>query len=151
MNKDMTKLREERLQSLQEYMKIDTRALDQEIKETSDILKIYKTYLHQLKKIKNYQDEIKDQGVPEQIQKEIIQIMSRLPIDSFREAEVIYYMLQLKTDHEIASMMNLSEKTVKFHKTNIFKKTGYLSSKELVREYLGLAKKVIHNPLPTGA
>jgi DNA-binding CsgD family transcriptional regulator len=150
MNEHAIKLREQRLQSLQEYMKIDKQALDQEIKEAQETMNIYKNYLHQLKKIKNYQEEIKDQNVPMKMQNEMVNIMARLPIDSFREAEVIYYMLQLKTDHEIGSMMNISEKTVKFHKTNVFKKTGYSSSKELVREYLGLGKTSYKNELPTG-
>ncbi len=143
------KLNIERIQSLTEYMKIDRSAIEQEIKEANEHVRIYKAYLSQLKKIKSIQNDIAEQGVPEEKQTKILEIMAKLPIESFREAEIVYYMLQLKTDAEMSKEMCISEKTVKFHKTNIFKKTGYAHTKELVRDYLELGKVKL-NTLPIG-
>lgn len=145
------KLNSERLSTLMEYMKIDKKAIDQEIIEAQEVSRIYKTYLSQLKKIKSIQDDINGQQVPQEKQLKLLEIMQRLPIESFREAEIIYYMLQLKTDAEMSTLMCITEKTIKFHKTNIFKKTGYAHTKELVRDYLDLGTTALKlKELPTG-
>jgi DNA-binding NarL/FixJ family response regulator len=52
---------------------------------------------------------------------------------SGREREVLQLVAEGKTMKEVGSVMNISAKTVEFHKYNIMKKLGVSSSAELVR------------------
>jgi DNA-binding CsgD family transcriptional regulator/predicted DNA-binding protein len=143
-----------RLSELNEHMKTDMQSVHQEIIEAKARIKDYQLYLTNLKRIKAVQEQIMNQNVDENFQRELIKIMQKFPkVTSMRQAEVIYYMVQLKPNKEIAMLMNISDKTVRFHKTDIFQKTGVSSSMQLVREYLGMDEKYSKAPsdeLPIG-
>jgi DNA-binding CsgD family transcriptional regulator len=49
-----------------------------------------------------------------------------------REAEILSYLIESAPTREIAESLNISERTVKFHVTNIFDKTGVKSRMELL-------------------
>lgn len=144
----------DKLSELNEHMKTDMHSVHQEIIETKMKLKEYQTYLANLKRIKCVQEQIVNQSVDVNFQKELIKIMRKFPaVTSMRQAEVIYYMVQLKSNKEIAMLLNISDKTVRFHKTDIFNKTGVVNSMHLVREYLGMEEKYSKAPsdeLPIG-
>lgn len=52
-----------------------------------------------------------------------------------REEEIAYYIYQHKTNGEIAGLLCLSESTVRFHVSNLLKKTGMKNRNEIGREY----------------
>lgn len=52
-----------------------------------------------------------------------------------REEEIAYYIAQGKSNGEIASLVNLSESTIRFHVANILKKTGLSNRNEVSRAF----------------
>ncbi len=50
-----------------------------------------------------------------------------------REKEILRYISLGKTSHEIGQALNLSEKTVEWHRTNLMKKLGVHKVANLVR------------------
>ena len=56
---------------------------------------------------------------------------------SSREREVMRYVLEEKTNGEIAAALSISENTVKFHIRNLLQKTGCRNRNELVAAYMG--------------
>lgn len=62
---------------------------------------------------------------------------------SKRESEVFSFIVEGFSNAEISSKMGIAEKTVKFHTTNIFKKTGQTSrSRVIVNYYKTLTKGI---------
>lgn len=57
---------------------------------------------------------------------------------SRRESEIAHMVLAAKKNREIASELFISEKTVKFHLTNIYKKTPCKGRYEFMRKVLSL-------------
>lgn len=57
-----------------------------------------------------------------------------------REEEVAYYIAQGKSNGEIASLTNLSESTVRFHVSNVLKKTELKTRNDVSRAYHRLQK-----------
>lgn len=54
---------------------------------------------------------------------------------SEREKEVVFFILEGLTNHEIGNKLFIEEKTVKFHLTSIFKKKNVKNRSELIVEY----------------
>lgn len=54
---------------------------------------------------------------------------------SSREREVLHLLLEEKTNAEISDTLSVSERTVKFHVTNLLKKTGLKSRNDLIIVY----------------
>lgn len=54
---------------------------------------------------------------------------------SLREQEIFALILQGMTNAEIATLLYISENTVKLHVGNIFKKTGFTNRLELITKY----------------
>jgi DNA-binding NarL/FixJ family response regulator len=77
---------------------------------------------------------------------EIIKALLYFPqIESLREAEIVVRMLQGKSNLEIANELHVTDKTIKFHKRNIFKKCGFKNTLTMV------AYTLKANVLPKGA
>lgn len=58
-----------------------------------------------------------------------------------REEEVLQHILAESTNAQIASQLNISQRTVETHRKNLFKKTGARSIVGLVK--YGLMRKII--------
>jgi DNA-binding NarL/FixJ family response regulator len=84
--------------------------------------------------------------------KEIVNICERFPeIETPKQVEVVFYMLKGLSGKQIAEQMRTCEKTVKFHKTNIYKSTSVKSQSELIAYYYeNKTKPVNENVLPVG-
>lgn len=54
---------------------------------------------------------------------------------SEREKEVVFFILEGLTNHEIGNKLFIEEKPVKFHLTSIFKKKNVKNRSELIVEY----------------
>ena len=89
----------------------------------------------------------------EKDRKEIIKICEKFPeIRTARQVEVIFYIVKGLTGQQIADQMGTCEKTVKFHKTNIYKSTFVKSQSELIAYYYdNKLKPVVEYSLPFGS
>lgn len=147
----MSKAFKERLASAQEYMKIDVNALNEEIDSATVKIKELTFYKNQLNKIKNITGNFTTNTITNEHKKELFLIIDKLPqLTSMREVEVVYHALQLKSNKEISSSLNISDKTVRFHKTNIFRKCEIKDTKHLIKIFLNIDYKQDANQLPTG-
>lgn len=83
---------------------------------------------------------------------QIIKICQKFPeIRTARQVEVIFYMVKGMSALQIAEQMRTCEKTVKYHKTNIYKVSIVKTHKELVAYYYdNNPEKAEKNGLPTG-
>ena len=73
-------------------------------------------------------------------------------LKSIREQEVLYHIVNFKTNRQTADIMCISVKTVKFHKTNLFKKIGLYSVGEVLSFYWhkSTEKKIVESIKSTG-
>lgn len=55
---------------------------------------------------------------------------------TMREAEIGCLVMQGQSNKEIASLVNISEKTVKFHLTNVYKKIGVGSRAQFIVKHI---------------
>lgn len=80
------------------------------------------------------------------MRKEVIDRLGLSP----REKEVIEYLSQGLSNHDIATILNVSINTVKFHNHNIFNKLGVDSRVALINKVNDLMLKEFARRLPTG-
>ncbi len=59
------------------------------------------------------------------------------------EAKVIEKLLQGKSNPQIAVELCLSEKTIKFHLTRVYKKMGFKTARELMASLLVISPQVL--------
>jgi DNA-binding CsgD family transcriptional regulator len=65
---------------------------------------------------------------------------------SSREAEVVEHVIKGQTNQEVADKLFVTEKTVKFHLTNIYRKVEVKSRAQLIVKFIGLLPKG-HEPI----
>ena len=63
------------------------------------------------------------------------------------ENDVITYLVQGRSNQEIADILFVAEKTIKFHLTNIFKKSQVESRSEFIAKHNGVQKINHHNDI----
>lgn len=125
----------EKFNSIQEYLKIDPDALKKEIESTTEMIEDLKTYKSNLKRIRRLTDEVKEIEFTPEYKGSLVEIMERYPqIKSIREAEVMLQALKAIPNRQIALNLCISEKTIKFHKTNIFKRCGFKNSLDMIKQ-----------------
>lgn len=140
-----------KLISAKEHMKIDSNALNQEINDADTKIKELKFYRNQLSKIRSILSDVSTNAITNDQKKILFDIIDILPqLKSLREVEVVFHVIQMKSNKEIASDMNITDKTVRFHKTNIFKRCGFKDSKDLVRHCLKIGDLSKAKELPMG-
>lgn len=62
----------------------------------------------------------------------MLRLLDKVPqIRSLNELQIIFMVGQMKSNKEMANEMFVSEKTIKYHKTNIFRKLNVKNEKEL--------------------
>lgn len=136
-----------KLETVQEYLKIDRHALIQEIENTTRAINELKAYYKNLKTIKRLTNEIKETKLDPEYQEQLISIMTKYPmLRSIREAEVMYQALQAIPNKEIANNLCISDKTVRFHKTNIFKRCGFKNTIDMIKKNY----HIVASELPSG-
>lgn len=65
--------------------------------------------------------------------KENIKVLYQFPqLTTFRQSEIVIRMLEGKSNREIADELCITDKTVKFHKRNIFKSCGFKNTLTMV-------------------
>jgi DNA-binding CsgD family transcriptional regulator len=65
-----------------------------------------------------------------------------------REGQVLQLLMRRLTNTEISSALAISERTVKFHVSNILSKLQLPSAKPVARPQFVLVQQEIRNPLP---
>jgi DNA-binding NarL/FixJ family response regulator len=69
-----------------------------------------------------------------QLPAEILSVAKMFPmITSTRELEVLYCMSKFLPIKQIADVLFVSPKTIKYHRTNIYKRTGLKGEKEILK------------------
>lgn len=136
-----------RLESIQEYLKIDQNALQLEIDNTKKTIADLKLYKSNLRRIQILTRTIKETEMDPEFKDRLVDVMNKYSqLKSIREAEVMLHCLEAKSNKEIASDLCVSEKTIKYHKTNIFKRCGFKNTMDMIKKnYV-----TVGNDLPTG-
>lgn len=84
-----------------------------------------------IKKLENNLHDIEGKALPD----ELLELAMKFPmITSRRELEVVYCVSKYLTNKQIAEVLFVNEKTIKFHLTNIYKRTKSKNVKELLRK-----------------
>lgn len=137
-----------RLESIQEYLKIDQSALRQEIDKTTEMINDLRVYKSNLRRIELLTRTIKESVIDDNLKNQLVDVMSRYPqLRSIREAEVMLHCLQAKPNKVIADDLCVTEKTIKYHKTNIFKRCGFKNTMDMIKHNYS----ILNNGLPIGA
>lgn len=83
-----------------------------------------------IKKLENNLHDIEEKALPD----ELLELAMKFPmITSRRELEVLYCISKYLTIRQTAQALYVTEKTVRFHRTNIYKRTKLKSEKEVLR------------------
>ena len=142
----------EQLALVQEYIKIDKSDFNRAMEDAAEVLQSSRKYLSTLKRIKKISKHIK--GIKDDGEIEaVMEIAKAYPqLKSFRELEVLSKALLGKTNKEIAKDLFVTEKTIKFHKTNIFKRCGFKNTVTMLADIANRSMIVRHNAgvLPNG-
>lgn len=130
----MSKELAEQLNTVQKFVGLDKETLDTALKDAVTLLENAKLYIRALKKIQRLTNTLKSVTKVDHLEK-ILTVLDRYPqIKSLREAEVLMYSLEALSTKQIAEKLSISEKTVKHHKTNIFSRTGFKTTLEMIRD-----------------
>lgn len=122
-----------------EFLKTCPDDIDSEVSKINHLISELSKRKTKIKKSKIIVDHAFGRNPDERYKKDLAKIVSKFPeVTSLRKLEILYYIINLKTNKEIADKLFISEKTVKFHKTDILNCTGFKTSNELARYYLEL-------------
>lgn len=94
-----------------------------------------------MKEIEALEAKIKKLKAKEQIER-IVEALEKYEI-SFREAEVIRYVLEGLNNKEAANLLFVTEKTVKFHLTSIYKKFDVKTRSQFMVKAMPLTLELI--------
>lgn len=108
-----------------------------ELEQRIESLKIERRQLllesKRIKKLERQVEEIEEKALPD----EILEIAMKFPmITSKRELEVLYCMSKFFTVRQIGQALFITDKTVKFHRTNIYKQLKCKNEKEVLRKLM---------------
>lgn len=122
-----------------EFLKSCTDDIDKDVDYINYLLSELSKRKTKIKKSQIIVDHAFGRNPDIKFKRDISSIVLKFPeIKSVRQLEVLYYIINLKSNKEISEKLYISEKTVKFHKTAILDITGFKTSNELARYYLEL-------------
>lgn len=119
------------LLDIQELIQLKKLELEKKIED----LKIERRKLllesKRIKKLENQVEYDEEKAIPD----ELLELAVKFPqITSRRELEVLYCMSKYLTIKLIAEVLFISEKTVKFHRTNIYKRLKCKNEKDVLKK-----------------
>lgn len=128
----------ERLNGMIELMGSDKTSIQNFVKESRSQIKEINQYIRQVHLADRLLNKYFGYLNSEEDRKEIIKIAQKFTeIRTARQIEVIFYILKGFSEKKLAEKMNVSNKTIKFHKTNIYRSLKVKSQAELMAYYYG--------------
>ena len=126
----------ERLNGMIELMGSDKTSIQNFVKESRSQIKEINQYIRQVHLADRLLNKYFGYLNSEEDRKEIIKIAQKfIEIRTARQIEVIFYILKGFSEKKLAEKMNVSNKTIKFHKTNIYRSLKVKSQAELMAYY----------------